>query len=203
MWPAEGKQPLGGQAVWFGVVWKPTPDGIFTRFHISDLWLDEKAMQRSAQLQTETHKALIRSRWMPGWVDAVDYGKFGRATVTATLFGGMDPSLYADFKKGTPAVMNGVESTLKHSGGAYGPAHMASRGSIADVIPWPGAVPLGSSGIRIRFETDLIIEGIRPGRIVRVQPGGWPAVNLPREEYVGDSSNPEDRFPTPSIFPKY
>ena len=203
MWPAEGKQPLGGQAVWLGVVWKPTPDGVFTRFHISDLWLDEKAMQRSAQLQTETHKALIRSRWMPGWVDAVDYGKFGRATVTATLFGGMDPSLYADFKKGTPAVMNGVESTLKHSGGAYGPAHMASRGSIADVIPWPGAVPLGSSGIRIRFETDLIIEGIRPGRIVRVQPGGWPVVNLPREEYVGDSSNPEDRFPTPSIFPKY
>ena len=45
----------------------------------------------------------MRSRWMPAWVDAVEYGKFGRATVTATLFGGMDPTLYADFKKGIPA----------------------------------------------------------------------------------------------------
>ena len=36
---------------------------------------------------------------MPGWVDKVEYGKFGRAKVTATLFGGMDASLYADFKK--------------------------------------------------------------------------------------------------------
>jgi hypothetical protein len=203
MWPAEGKKPLDGRSVWLGLVWKPTPDGVFTRFHISDIWLDEAALQRAAQIQTETHKALIRSRWMPGWVDAVEYGKFGRATVTATLFGGMDPSLYGDFKKGASAVMNGVESTLKHSGGSYGPAHMASRGSIADVLTASGEVPVGSSGIQIRFETDLIIEGIRPGRIVRVQPGGWPAVNVPREEYVGDSSNPEDRFPTPSIFPKY
>ena len=43
---------------------------------------------------------------MPAWVDAVEYGKFGRATVTATLFGGMDASLYADFKKGEHGVMN-------------------------------------------------------------------------------------------------
>jgi hypothetical protein len=80
---------------------------------------------------------------------------------------------------------------------------MASKGSILEVMKTPGEVPLGSSGIQIRFETDLIIEGIRPGRIVRVRPSVWPAVNLPREEFVGDGSNPEDRFPTPTIFPKY
>jgi hypothetical protein len=101
-WPAEGKKALGGQAVMLGITWKPTPGGVFTRFHISDIWLDDAAMQNAAQHQTETHKAFIRSRWMPAWIDAVEYGKFGRATVTATLFGGMDASLYADFKKGTP-----------------------------------------------------------------------------------------------------
>ena len=102
IWPASGKKSLGGQAVLLGITWKPTPDGVFTRFHISDIWLDDTAMQRAAQTQTETHKAFIRSRWMPAWVDAVEYGKFGRATVTATLFGGMDASLYADFQKGQP-----------------------------------------------------------------------------------------------------
>ena len=202
-WPAEGKKSLEGRPVLLGITWKPTPDGIFTRFHVSDIWLDDASMQRASESQTETHKAFVRSRWLPAWVDAVEYGQFGRATVTATLFGGMDPTLYADFQKGVQAVMNGVENTLKHAGGGYGPAHMASKGVVLDVEHATGDVPLGSSGIRIRFETDLIIEGIRPGRVVRIRPAGWPAVNLPREEYVGDGSNPEDRFPTPGVFPKY
>jgi len=200
-WPAEGKKSLGDQSVLLGITWKPTPDGIFTRFHLSDIWLDDVAMQRAARNQTETHKAFVRSRWMPGWIDSVEYGKFGRATVTATLFGGMDDSLFADFVKGASAMMNPVENTLKHTHGAYGPAHMASRGTFLDVVKTPGEPPLGSSGIQIHFETDLIIEGIRPGRIVRVRPGTWPQVQVPREEYLNDSL--EERFPSPEIFPKY
>jgi len=203
IWPASGKKSLGGQAVLLGITWKPTPDGVFTRFHVSDIWLDDTAAQRAAQNQSETHKAFIRSRWMPAWVDAVEYGKFGRATVTATLFGGMDESLYADFKKESQVLMNGAENTLKHAGGGYGPAHMASKGPLLDVTKAAGEVPLGSSGVQIRFETDLIIEGIRPGRVVRVRPAGWPQVQVPREEHLGDGSNAEDRFPTPDIFPKY
>jgi hypothetical protein len=203
VWPSEGKKSLGGQSVLLGITWKPTPDGIFTRFHISDIWLDDAAMQRAAHHQTALHKAFIRSRWMPAWIDHIEYGKFGRATVTATLFGGIDPSLYADFTQGSPALMNPVANTLKHTHGGYGPAHMASKGPIVDVIKLPGTAPLGSSGIQIRFETDLIIEGIRPTRIVRVRPANWPQVQVPREEYLHDGANTEERFPTPAIFPKY
>ncbi len=201
-WPAEGKKSLAGQAVLLGVTWKPTPGGIFTRFHISDIWLDDIAIQRAAQNQTEVHKAFIRSRWMPAWIDAVEYGKFGRATITATLFGGMDATLYADFQKDTSAMMSPVENTLKHTHGAYGPAHMASRGTILAVTKADGDVPVGSSGIQIRFETDLIIEGIRPTRVVRVRPNNWPQVDVPREEYL-NTGNADERFPTPAIFPKY
>ena len=199
-WPAAGKKSLGGQAASLGITWKPTPDGVFTRFHISDIWLDDTAMQRAAHHQTEVHKTFIRSRWMPAWVDAIDYGKFGSATVTATLFGGMDPSLYADFKKEITALMNPVETTLKHTHGAYGPAHMASKGPIVDVSTAPGTAPLGSSCIQIRFQTDLIIEGIRPGRVVRVRPTSWPQVQVPREEYINDSL--EERFPSPDYLPE-
>jgi hypothetical protein len=78
---------------------------------------------------------------------------------------------------------------------------MASRGAILEVLKTPGAAPLGSSGIQIRFETDLIIEGLRPGRPVRVRPTAWPQVQVPREEYLQD--NLEERFPSPAIFPKY
>ncbi|MBA4018952.1 MAG: hypothetical protein C0483_17425 [Pirellula sp.] len=204
-WPATGKKSLDKQPVLLGITWKPTPGGVFTRFHISDIWLDDAAMQNAALHQTETHKAFMRGRWLPAWVDTVEYGKFGRATVTATLFGGMDPSLYADFKTGIPAVMNGVENTLKHTeGGTAGPTQMAARGTIHDVTKVSGDVPLGSSGIQIRFETDLITEGLRPTRIVRVRPANWPDVHVPREEYLSDgASSIEERFPTPAIFPKY
>ncbi len=201
VWPADGKKSLGGQSVQLGITWKPTPDGIFTRFHISDIWLDDASMQRASKNQTETHIAFIRSRWMAAWIDNVEYGKFGRATITATLFGGMYPSLYADFTKDSSALMNSVANTLKHTHGAYGPAHMASKGPILDVIKLPGEAPLGSSGIQIKFETDLVIEGIRPTRIVRVRPASWPQAQVPREEYLqGDL---EERFPSPDIFPKY
>ncbi len=202
-WPANGKKSLGGQAVLLGITWKPTPGGVFTRFHISDIWLDDTSIQRAAKRQTEAHKAMIRSRWMPAWVDAVEYGKFGRATVTATLFGGMDASLYADFKKDDAAMMNAAENTLKHTHGAYGPAHMASRGSILTVTKASSEPPLGSSGIQIRFETDLIIEGLRPRRVVRVRPSSWPLVQVPREEYLNDGGDLQERFPSPAIFPKY
>ncbi|MDI1310869.1 hypothetical protein [Prosthecobacter sp.] len=205
VWPARGKKSLSGQAVLLGITWKPTPGGVFTRFHISDIWLDDASMQRAAHNQTETHKTFIRNRWVPAWVDAVEYGKFGRATVTVTLFGGMAPSLYADFKKGIPALMNGVENTLKHTeGGTAGPAQMAARGTILDVTKTAGDAPLGSSGIQIRYETDMITEGMRPTRIVRIRPSGWPDAHMPREEYLDSGKfSLEDRFPTPAIFPKY
>jgi len=201
---AEGKKSLDGQSVRLGLTWKPCPDGIFLRLHIADIWLDDAALQRAAQNQTETHKAFIRSRWMPAHVDNVEYGKYGRAKVTVTLFGGMDPALYADFQKDGQALINAAENTLKHAGGHYGPAHMASKGPIVNVSKLPGSAPMGSSGIQVTMETDLIIEGIRPGKVVRIRAAIWPAVDLPREEYLGDGEfRLEDRFPTPAIFPKY
>jgi hypothetical protein len=205
-WPASGKKSLSGQPVLLGITWRPAPgdglSGAFTRFHISDIWLDDAAIQHAAQFQTEAHKVFIRSRWMPAWVDAVEYGKFGRATVTATLFGGMDAALYADFLKGVGAQINAAENTLKHTAGHYGPGHVASNGKILDVTQASGEIPLGSSGIQIQFETDLIIEGIRSGRVVRVRPESWPKMQIPREEYLFQNS-PENRFPTPAIYPKY
>jgi len=203
-WKLGSKIEIGSTPVRLNVIWKPTPEGIFTRFHLADIWLDEVAVQRAANQQSQNHKQFIRARWMPAYVDAVEYGQFGEAIVTATLFGGMHPDLYDDFKVEDGAMMNPVEATLKHTHGAYGPAHMACRGPILEVNRSDAEPPLGSSGIQIRFKTDLIIEGIRPGKVVRVRPASWPVVNLPREEYLNDGSSiSEERFPTPSIFPKY
>ena len=57
----------------------------------------------------------------------------------------------------------------------------------------------GSSGIQLRFEVPLILEGFRPGRIVRIRPQNWPNVKPPVEERVRSF---EDRWPSPDLFRK-
>ena len=206
VWPESGKKEIKDQAVLLGITWKPAPgdglSGAFTSFHISDIWLDDQSIEHAAYFQTQKHNSFIRTRWMPAFVDKVKYGKFGQATAALTLFGGMDQAIYNDFKKESGGQINGAENTLKHTGGHYGPGHMASSGKIIQVTKQEGKVPLGSSGIKVDFKTDQIIEAIRPGRIVRIRPNSWPKSQIPREEYLFHNT-PELRFPTPDIFPKY
>ena len=202
--PENGIQYLNEQAVFLGISWKPTAGGVFKRFHVSDVWLDELAMVRASQIQNETHKTFIKSRWMPGWVDEVEYGKFGRAKVTLTLFGGMDQSLYADFKNDQNATLASSENTLKHwAGGTAGTIQMASKGVIREITKKQKGVQLGSSGIHLSLETNLVTEGFRPGKVIRIRPNTWPVLEVPREEYIDDDRDGIDiRFPTPDIFPQ-
>jgi hypothetical protein len=206
-WPKEGKRPLNGQCVQLGLSWLPAgtwENRVENQFHITDIWLDEDALQRSSAHQAGLHKSLIRTRLMPAYVDAVEYGKFGRATATLTLFGGMDPSLYADFKKGEQGVIVSAETTLKPWSSIVSSSHIGSKGTILEVTHSSKPQSLGNSGIQVRLETDLIIEGVRPGKIVRIRPGSWPHVSAPREEYLIDPRiESDDRVPSPAIFPKY
>jgi hypothetical protein len=193
--------------VLLGLRWKPTrgtrfgqKDGTFNRWHIGDIWLDEASIERAAQQQTEEHKTLIRTRWMPALVDEVEYGRSGQATVIATLVGGMDASLYADFRKGIRGQMSPVATNLKHGIGDIGHYHTAIEGSIVDVTRLGGEAPLGSSGIQIRMKVGMVLEGFRAGGVVRIRPMSWPDSPVPREEYITEI---EDRFPSPDIFPNY
>ena len=98
-----------------------------------------------------------------------------------------------------------AENTLKHwASGTAGTSQMASKGILANITKAKGNVPFGSSGTQISLKTDLVTEGFRPGRIVRIHPNSWPILEVPRDEYLHDArTTHEDRFPTPAIFPKY
>jgi hypothetical protein len=210
MLPDSGKKDLSGEAVYLSLTWQPMGmgnrgghnfwGGAFNGYHISDIWLDETAMQRATKFQTNVHREFIQGRWMPGWIDDVEYGKSGHATVTATLFGGFDESLYADIKQAKRGQISGATETLKHNHGAYTHDHMAIQGSMSVVKEQTENVPLGSSGIQVRIDVDLVLEAYRPGRIVRIRPMNWPADPLPREEWLGEDY--EDRYPTPAIYSK-
>lgn len=192
-WPANGSRSFEELPVQLSLTWHPRY--LYQQFHVADLWLDEVAMKSSAERQRQRHIRHIRLRWMPARVDSVAYGSFGAATVSATLFGGMDPSLYADFQAGRGGQMAAAENTLR----TYWPDHDGMEGTIVAVRKTDGEPEPGSSGIQVEFETDLVLEGFRPGRIVRIRPQNWPKVKPPVEELIRGF---EDRWPSPDLFGK-
>ncbi len=191
--PAHGKKSFDDQRVQLSLTWHPRY--LYQQFHVSDLWLDDTAMQQATKQQTALNNRFIRLRWMPAWVDGVEYGRAGHATVTVTLFGGMDESLYGDFKEGMQGQLAAAEETLR----TYWPDHDGMEGTIVKVVRNAEAIPFGSSGIQVQIEMDLILEGFRPGRVVRIRPQSWPKVKPPYEECI---HNYDERWPSPDIFVK-
>jgi hypothetical protein len=190
-WPKEGVKKLEDENVQLSLTWHPRY--LYQQFHVSDLWLDEAAMQHAAARQRGRHIRHIRLRWMPARVDDVKQENFGPATITATLFGGMDESLYGDFKPGIGAQMAAAEETLR----TWWPDHDGMDGKITAVETSKEEPPFGSSGIQVQFKVSLVLEGFRPGRTVRIRPHSWPRVKPPVEELV---RNLEDRWPSSDIF---
>ena len=191
-WPTNGKKSFD-RAVQLGLTWHPRY--LYQQFHVADLWLDEAAMNVAANRQRGQHMRHIRMRWMPARVDAVEHDQFGKAMITATLFGGMDESLYADFKPDTDAKMAAAEDTLR----TWWPDHDGMNSKMLEVNKSDGKPAFGSSGIQLQFQVPLVLEGFRPGRTVRIRPHSWPNVKPPVEELVGGF---EDRWPSPDIFKK-
>lgn len=192
-WPKSGEMKLNGVAAQMSLAWHPRY--LYQQFHVSDLWLDEAAMAVASERQRQRHRRHIRTRWMPAMVDSCDYGQFGKATVKATLLGGMDDSLYQEFKPGLRGKMAVAEDTLR----TWWPDHDGMDGQITDVRQIDDGPVLGSSGIQITFDVPLILEGFRPGRLVRVRPQSWPNVKPPVEERVRGI---HERWPSAEIFQK-
>ena len=190
-WPENGTLDMGGVPAQLSLAWHPRY--LYQQFHIADLWLNDEAISVAAKRQNQKHIRHVKTRWMPARVDSVEYGDFGQAVVRATLFGGMAPSLYDDFTANSGAKMAAAENTLR----TWWPDHDGMDGKIVAVESIAGELTPGDSGVRIDFEVPLILEGFRPGRIVKVRPHRWPNVKPPVEERV---RNFEDRWPSPEIF---
>lgn len=150
-------------------------------FTVSDIWLDEASRDFATELQRRRHVRFQRQRWLPGWIDHVEHNDYGGGIVTLTLFGGMDPSLYADLKEtqGKGFGVAAAEKTLRTW------FHRADK-KIGQVLQWQESdqPPPGSSGIQIRLKFTELIEGYRPGRCVRVKSDRWAFVTMPPEERV-------------------
>jgi hypothetical protein len=174
-----------GQIVQVNLTWSTPWQGV--EYGVTDVWLDEESRKAFTEIQRQRHLRHQRSRWLPGWVDAVENYDRGGGTVTLTFFGGMDPVLYEELEGYKDAYerpdkglrLCDAENTLRAwtQYSDYGPA--------GRVLSWTKAEnpPPGSSGIQVTMEFDHMLDGFRPGRVVRMK-GPWPYVHLPKDEWL-------------------
>jgi hypothetical protein len=175
-----------GQHVQVNLSWDPNWG--YGKFHVLDLWLDQKSVEVAAGVQRQTHLRYQRYRWLPGWVDKVTYdpsGPNGSGTVYVTLFGGMDSSLYDEVCGHRAAQIAVAEPTLRTTRKDQD----FQGGALMEVNKLPNP-PFGSSGIQIRVHVRQMLNGFRTGGIVRVGISDFPAGVLPPEERVNGA---EDR----------
>ncbi len=158
-----------GQVVQINLTWAT----LYGPGRCLDIWLDAKSRQAAQQRQLAVHRQYQKERGLAGWIDAVDNSQ---SLLTVTLFGGVDPDLLTEFVESESVTSVVAEPSLR----SYDQVNDRKGGSLLKITtlePMPG-----SSGVQLLFRTDLLLEGFRPRRIVRVFPAGWPVISLPQEE---------------------
>ena len=174
---AEWEASPQGQVVQLNLTW--SPEWRNRQFRASDVWIDEESRAVATERQRRIHVHYQKHHWLAGWVDHVEHLGGSRGIVTITLFGGVDSSLLEEVKskKAHGNAVAAAEATLR----TYWQDHDHKGGSIVELRTLDKP-PAGSSGIQIRWQTGELLDGFRPGRIVRLRCHDWPNVKLPPEE---------------------
>lgn len=174
------------QTVQFNITWAT----LYGPGRILEIWLDEPSLQLATAQQLERHRDHVRDHGLPGWIDAVDDEA---QIVTITFFDGVDAPLFAELKginedphgwpfskrEDDPKAPKGGIAVARESLMTYDPVNDRKGGNITI-----GKVPVepGSSGVQIKVKCCMLLEGHRPGRIVRFYPAPWKVNALPHEE---------------------
>lgn len=176
---ADLKDVVPGAEVQFNFTW--APDWLNGQLCISDIWLDQASRETAVARQRARHVRYEKIRGLPAWVDHVEHQPGGKGIVTITLIGGQDESLYAGFQANRGARIAAAEPTLR----TWWQEHDNKYGHILERKDTEQP-PLGSSGIQLRLQCQELLEGFRPGRVVRVCLNEWPRIKLPPEERIKD-----------------
>ena len=158
-----------GQLIQLNITWAT----IYGPGRIRDVWADDESRKQASALQLAKHRIYVRLRGLPGWIDAVDNKE---RILTITFFDNVDPTLIDELEVKQQCGVAVAEENLV----TYDPVNDRKRGPVLERLVTAKAP--GSSGIQYKLKTDLLLEGYRPARIVRVYPASWPVIALPPEE---------------------
>ncbi|MEX1075788.1 MAG: hypothetical protein WED27_04990, partial [Pirellulales bacterium] len=160
---------------------------------VIDIWLDDESRAVATARQLARHRDHVRDRGLPGWIDAVDDVQ---QIVTITFFDGVDPQLFKELEgidekphgwpfsspETDPKAPKGGIAVAQENLMTYEPIHDRKGGNILAIEAVPAGP--GSSGVRISVKCCMLLEGFRPGHVVRFFPATWPVNTLPKEEQL-------------------
>ena len=160
---------------------------------VLEIWLDDESRTLATARQRARHRDHVRDRGLPGWIDAVDDDQ---QLVTITFFDGVDPDLFQELtaireephgwpfsaREDDPKAAKGGIAVAGESLMTYEPIHDRKGGNILTIDEVPAGP--GSSGVRISVKCCMLLEGFRPGHVVRFFPATWPVNTLPKEEQL-------------------
>lgn len=182
VWRARGFESLAslmqGQFIRFNLTWAT----LYGPGRLLEIWLDEGSQSLASAHQLKVHQRHVRERGLPGWVTAVDNEK---QLVKVTLFSNFDPALleplHVTEEIGEEKERHVVSMVVAlDSLATFDMVNDRQRGplkSINKVPTHPGAV-----GMELEIRPNLMLEGFRPGKVVRVFAHGWPILTLPNEQ---------------------
>lgn len=176
-----------GQVVQFNITWAT----LHGPGRVLEIWLDEASRALAGSLQLAKHRDHVRDRGLPGWIEAVDNEK---QIVTITFFDGVDQKLFEELRsidekplgraftapEDDPKAPKGGIAVARECLMMYDPYQDRKGGNILAIEEVPAEV--GSSGVQIKVKCCMMLEGFRPGHVVRFFPATWPVKELPKEE---------------------
>jgi hypothetical protein len=146
----------------------------------SDIWVGTDSQRLATQQERKRHQEFLKLRGLPAWIDAVDGKK-----ITVTLLGqsadmqalfkeeGIEPRQFATEHRYLDVVVANDELRT------YNPPVDRERSRIVEFQSAP-AEGFGATGVRWVLEPELLLEGFRKGRIVRLfVQQAWPVNDMP------------------------
>lgn len=160
-----------GLAVLFNLDWAT----LYGPGRLTDLWLDSESRKIAAERQHRSFLQQLRDRGFAARIDHVKHLGAGKGEVRASFYQGPTLSDFERFEAMTSGRLAVVEPSLRTF-------HDAGLGVRYLEIANVKNPPPGHSGVTVKFSVGELLEGIRPGRTVRLLPSGWIPQVLPREE---------------------
>ena len=196
VWKGDKQIKLSELAAGEELLFNFTGGGGHTSRRCSDIWVGPDTHKLVTEQQRKRHAAFIKDRGVPAWIDRVDGDK-----LTVTLFSsdptalqtqfkaeGIDPAQYAkEHRRISVAVAN---EHLR----SYLP-NVTNRGATVQEFQSVPTSVYGSGGIRWVIQPELMLEGFRKGRVVRLFPPSWPIEAMPFGEGLfagGHDEEPAD-----------
>jgi hypothetical protein len=148
-----------------------------------DIWVGAETQQRATEVQRARQRDFLKLRGLPGWVDRAD-----STQIVVTLFSTEDRSVVKALfnEKDFPVGKDLLIATTNRELRTYDANIDGVRAQLIKVEAGPLDCP-GCSGIRLVLKPFEMLEGFRPGGLIRIINNEWPVKKGPADPLFGEA----------------